>query len=83
MRTMHTECVLELAALAGQSFRAAGSNHVTGNDAMNQTYLTHHVQPTVLERPQRDPLHAVTGLLWGSLLGAALWLSVLSLALTS
>ncbi|MBL0121731.1 MAG: hypothetical protein IPP88_03040 [Betaproteobacteria bacterium] len=48
---------------------------------MNQTYLTHHVQPTVLERPQRDPLHAVTGLLWGSLLGTALWLSVLSLAL--
>lgn len=49
---------------------------------MNQTYLTHHAQSAVLESPQRDPLHAVTGLLWGSLLGTALWLSVLSLALT-
>ncbi len=49
---------------------------------MNQTYLSHRAPPVVLESDRRDPLHAVTGLLWGSLLGTAIWLSVLSLALT-
>jgi hypothetical protein len=49
---------------------------------MNQTYLTHHAQPTVLESDPAEQFHAITGLLWGSVLGTAIWLSALSFALT-
>ena len=49
---------------------------------MNQVYLSHRAQPAVLEEVERDPQHAIAGLLWGSLMGAAIWLSVLSIALT-
>lgn len=29
----------------------------------------------------RDPLDAIAGLMWGSLMGSAIWLSALSIAL--
>ena len=35
-----------------------------------------------LESHERDPLHAFTGMVWGSLMGGACWLTVLALLLT-
>ena len=42
----------------------------------------------MIERPDtetrgQDPLAAFTGILWGSMLGSAIWLTVLAILLTS
>ena len=49
---------------------------------MNQTEPSYDAMLMALEGLGHDPLHAVTGLLAGSLLGGSIWLSLLSLAFT-
>ena len=48
---------------------------------MNHTYSSNDAQYGGSETTGRDPLHATTGLVWGTLLGSAFWLMVLMLVL--
>ena len=44
--------------------------------------LVPSIEQVDVERPGRDPLDAITGVVWGSLLGSAFWLAGLALVLT-
>ena len=46
---------------------------------MNHTYSSNETPFCRTELTDRDPLHATTGLVWGTLLGSAFWLMVLML----
>lgn len=49
---------------------------------MNHTYSSNDAQYNGSESTGRDPLHATTGLVWGTLLGGAFWLMALTLVFT-
>ena len=55
---------------------------LTLNTAMNTTYRSHEVPQPGPKDLGQDPLYALTGLMWGSLIGGAFWLMVFVLVIT-
>ena len=44
--------------------------------------LVASIEPVAVDFLEHDPLDAITGVVWGSLLGGAFWLTLLVLVLT-
>jgi hypothetical protein len=53
------------------------------NAAMNTTYRPPEVPPPGPKDLRQDSLYALTGLMWGSLIGGAFWLMVFVMVITS
>ena len=49
---------------------------------MNHTYSSNEAAFSGSEPAGPDPLHATTGLVWGTVLGSVFWLIVLTLVFT-
>ncbi len=85
--------------VARSTFQAMGSNSKVGvarslakgstspspkgKVFMNRTFISEQANLANPERSQQEHVHAITGMLWASMLGSAFWLTVLALTLNS